>query len=78
MKPEPGMTIGDWIRSMDDMELAHFLEMIISERDAVMSEKLTEQGVPNSLISMPILSVAHHFKFLKSPVGDYFGIEEVE
>jgi hypothetical protein len=60
------MTVGDWIRGMTDMELAQFLEMILSERDKVMCEKLAERGVVISLIEMPVLSVKHHFKYLQS------------
>jgi hypothetical protein len=70
------MTIADWIRSMDDIELAQFLYAIMSEYDKVMSDKLSAQGVPHSLIDMPVLSVAHHLQFLRSPREDYFEFEE--
>ena len=60
------MTVGDWIIGMTDMELAQFLEMILSERDKVMCEKLAERGVVISLIEMPVLSVKHHLKYLES------------
>lgn len=70
------MTVADMIRNMTDLELAQFLEAIISERDKVMSEKLTAQGVPHSLIEMPALSIMHHLKFLQSPAGDVFEVEE--
>lgn len=70
------MTIAEWIRSMDDMELAHFLEAIMSEYDKVMSDKLSAQGVSHSIIEMPVLSVAHHLKFLQSPREQYFEFEE--
>lgn len=70
------MTVADMIRSMTDLELAQFLEAIISERDKVMSEKLTAQGVPHSLIEIPALSVMHHLKFLQRPAEDVFELEE--
>ena len=61
------ITNADFIRGMSDIELAKFLEQVMSERDAIMSERLTEQGVPNSLISMPTISIAHHLAFLRRP-----------
>lgn len=70
------MTVADMIRNMTDLELAQFLEAIISERDKVMSEKLAAQGVPHSLIEMPTLSVMHHLKFLQRPVDEVFEMEE--
>ena len=70
------MTVADMIRNMSDLELAQFLEAIISERDKVMSEKLTAQGVPHSLIEIPALSVMHHLKFLQRPAEDVFELEE--
>ena len=70
------MTVADVIRNMSDMQLAEFLEMIISERDEVISESLSEQGVSHSLISMPALSVLHHLRFLQRPAEDVFNIEE--
>ena len=70
------MTIADWIRSMDDIEMAQFLDAIISERDKVMSDKLAAQGISHSLIEMPMLSVAHHLQFLRSPREQYFDFEE--
>ena len=70
------MTIADWIRGMTDIELAQFLEAIMSEYDKVMSDKLSAQGIPHSLIEMPTLSVAHHLQFLQSPRENYFEFEE--
>lgn len=61
------MTIADWIRSMDDLELAQFLEMILHERELLITEKLAKQGFSVSLVEMPELSVAEHLKFLQSP-----------
>lgn len=61
------MTVADWIRGMTDEELAAFLTGIISEKDHVMSEKLAEQGVPNSLIEIPAISMACHLKYLQRP-----------
>lgn len=69
------MTVADVIRSMSDLELAQFLYTIINERDAVISESLTEQGVPNSLIQMPYLAVAHHMSFLQRPAEEVFNLE---
>lgn len=43
------MTVADVIRNMSDMQLAEFSEMIISERDKVISESLSEQGVSHSI-----------------------------
>lgn len=60
------MTVADWIRSMTDEELAAFFTALISERDHVMSEKLDAQGIPNSLIEIPELSVLNHLKYLQS------------
>lgn len=75
--PEKGqkMTVDDFIRSMSDLEMAQFLEVIISARDQVMSKKLQEQGVPNTLIEMPVLSVAYHLAFLRKPAEDVFDLE---
>ena len=70
------MTVADWIRGLTDIELAEFITGIISERDHVMSEKLAEQGVPNSLIEIPAISVARHLEFLQRPAEDVFNIEE--
>ena len=61
------MTIADWIRGMTDEELAAFLTAIISERDRVMSEKLFEQGIPNSLVEIPFVSLARHLEYLQRP-----------
>lgn len=60
------MTVADWIRNMTDEELAAFITTLISERDHVMSEKLAEQGIPNSLIEIPVLSVSNNLKYLQS------------
>lgn len=70
------MTVADMIRNMSDLELADFLSTMLSERDHVMSEKLANQGVPNSLIEMPQLSILHTLKFLQGPAGDVFEVEE--
>ena len=69
------MTVADVIRSMSDLEMAQFLEAIISERDKVMSEKLQEQGVSNTLIEMPVLSVAYNLAFLRKPAEYVFDLE---
>jgi hypothetical protein len=60
------MTVADWIRNMTDEELAAFITALLSERDHVMSEKLDKQGIPNSLIEIPVLSVSNHLKYLQS------------
>lgn len=62
------MTVADWIRGMTDEELAAFLTSLISERDHVMSEKLAEQGIPNSLIEIPAISLARHLEYLRGPM----------
>lgn len=64
------MTVADWIRSMTDLELAEFITGIISERDHVMSEKLAENGVSNTLIEIPAISVASHLEFLQRPINE--------
>lgn len=69
------MTVADTIREMTDIELAEFLSLIISERDKVMSERLREQGVENTLIEMPIFSVANQLSFLKRPAEDVFDFD---
>lgn len=61
------MTVADWIRNMTDEELAAFITGLISERDHIMSEKLAEQGVPNSLIEIPVVSMARHLEYLRGP-----------
>ena len=61
------MTVADWIRGMTDEELAAFITGIISERDHVMSEKLAEQGIPNTLIEIPAVSMARHLEYLQRP-----------
>lgn len=61
------MTVADWIRGMTDEELAAFITGLISERDHVMSEKLAEQGVSNSLIEIPAISMARHLEYLQRP-----------
>ena len=70
------MTVADVIRSMTDIQLAQLLMTIISERDKVMSEKLEAQGIHNSLIEMPGLSLAHHLQFLKRPAEEVFEMSE--
>lgn len=60
------MTVADWIRSMTDMELAQFLEMILSERDKVICEKLSKQGIAIRLIETPVISVKKHLEYLQS------------
>ena len=72
------MTVADTIREMNDIELAQFLSLIISERDHIMSERLQEQGVPNTLLEMPMMSVAHHLAFLKRPAEDVFDFDARE
>lgn len=69
------MTVADVIRSMSDLELAQFLYTIIDERDKVISESLVEQGIPNSLITMPTLAVAHHMSFLRRPAEEVFDLD---
>jgi hypothetical protein len=64
------MTVADWIRSMTDEELAAFITGIISERDHVMSEKLAKQGIPNSLIEIPAVSLVRHLEYLQQPMED--------
>ena len=64
------MTVADWIRGMTDEELAAFITGLISERDHVMSEKLAEQGIPNSLIEIPAVSMARHLEYLQSPMEE--------
>lgn len=64
------MTVADWIRSMTDEELAVFLNAILHERDVSMTKKLAEQGIANSLIEIPVASVAKHLAFLRSPKKD--------
>lgn len=70
------MTVADVIRNMTDIELAQFLEAIISERDQIMSEKLAAQGVQHSLIEMPALSVMHHLQFLRRSAEEVFELED--
>lgn len=72
------MTIADVIRSMDDIELAQFFYDVVDSRDKVISESLAEQGVPNSLITMPTLGVAYHLGFLRRPAEDLFDLEKME
>ena len=55
------------IENMTDEELAAFITGLISERDHVMSEKLAEHGVPNSLVEIPAISFARHLEYLQSP-----------
>jgi hypothetical protein len=62
------MTVADWIRSRSDMELAVFLTELISKRDHLMSEKLAEQGISNSLIEVPELSVLNNLTYLRQPM----------
>lgn len=62
------MTIADWIRSMTDEELAAFIAALLSERDKVMSKKLEAQGIPNSLIEIPAISLARHLEYLQGPM----------
>jgi hypothetical protein len=62
------MTVADWIRSMTDIELAQFIEMILSEREKIMCEKLAAQGVVVSLIEMPVISVSNHLEYLQSSI----------
>lgn len=64
------MTVADWIRSTTDEELAAFITRLLSERDHVMSKKLDELGVPNSLIEIPAVSLALHLEFLQQPMED--------
>lgn len=61
------MTVADWIRGMTDEELAAFITGLISERERVMSQKLAEQGVPNSLIEFLPISLARHLEYLRRP-----------
>lgn len=72
------MTVADIVRSMNDVDLAQFLYTIISERDKVISESLAEQGIPNSIISIPSLGLMHHLKFLRQPAENVFSFEGEE
>ena len=66
------MTVADYIRNMDDMKMAQFFEALIHERDLVISEKLSMQGIPNSIVQIPSLSIMHHLSFLQRPAEDVF------
>lgn len=66
------MTVADMIRGMDDVGLANFLSMIVSERDKVISESLRDQGIENTLYEYPGLSVMHKLKVLQSPAEEFF------
>ena len=45
------MTVADFIRNMSDLEMAQFLEVIISARDEVMSKKLQDLRCASDLRS---------------------------
>ena len=64
------MTVADWIRGMTDLELAEFITGLISERDLVISKKLAENGVSNSLVEIPAISLARHLEYLQRPVEE--------
>lgn len=72
------MTVADAIRIMTDEQLAQFLNAIIDERDKIMSEKLEEQGIHNSLVQFPALSYVHQLQFLKRPAEEVFEMEVFE
>lgn len=61
------MTVADYIRSLTDEGLAKFFYTLLHERDLLVTKQLTEQGIQNSLISMPGVSIAKHLKYLQSP-----------
>ncbi len=64
------MTVADWIRSMTDVELAQFFYTLLHERDLLVTKQLAEQGIQNSLISMPAVSLAKHLRYLQSPMKE--------
>ena len=66
------MTVADYIRNMDDLTMAQFFQALISERDKVLSEHLSLQGIPNSVIEIPSLGILHHLSFLHRPAEDVF------
>ena len=72
------MTVAEWLRSLPDIELARFLDLLLTEWMKVLSDRLAEQGIPHSIIEIPTLSVAHHLEMLQGPVEDFieFGEEE--
>lgn len=72
------MTVADAIRSMTDMQLAQLFMTIIDERDKIMSEKLEAQGIHNSLVRLPVLSLAHHLQFMKRPAEEVFELDMIE
>ena len=61
-------TNADRIRAMSDDELAKLLWAILHERDVIMIEKLSEQGIEASLIETPGRDIAAHLEWLKQPV----------
>jgi hypothetical protein len=65
----PTMTVADWIRSLSDIELAQLLYTLLHERDLLVSKKLAEQCIQSSVIEMPIVSLANHLRYLRSPMN---------
>lgn len=72
------MTVAEWLRSRSDIELARFLDLLLTEWVKVLSERLAEQGVPHSIVEFPALSVANHLEMLQGPVEDFIEFEEEE
>lgn len=70
------MTVADVIRNMNDADLAMFFYTLIDEQNKVISESLEEQGISNSIVSIPALSYLHHLNFLKQPAENVFHFEE--
>ena len=63
-------TNADRIRAMSDEELAELLQGILHERDVIICEKLSNQGIEISLVEAPDVSFMAHLEWLKQPVDD--------
>jgi len=63
-------TNADRIRAMSDEELAELLWAILHERDVIIIEKLSKQGIEASLIEVPDRDIAVHIEWLKQPAEE--------
>ena len=65
---KPKATNADRIRAMSDEELAELLWAILHERDVIMIEKLSKQGIEASLVEAPDRDIAAQLEWLKKSV----------
>lgn len=64
------MTHGDHIRSMTDPELAEFITDIIMDVQRTMARKLSQNGIPITIVETPYVIMNRVLLNLKKPIEE--------